>query len=195
MNYNYRSDNLDRLFEKYRECDVFVTQDIDNKDLAEKAFPLYESIEQLCLDLGHRLFIPHRAIGFDGDANALNPAETHTLSRMMIDNSKIILDYVPPSVGAGHMTGMAMLAKKPMIFFYEKSRKLETVNQVRQSVAGTSLDTADDEILRSPHAFYFHDTPFAPLEPYKHLLGVVRFNTIDECINLLRPKIISFFKT
>jgi len=191
----WRVKRLNRLIEGTSKYDVFGVS-TDTNDWAQIAprLPLFDAIGKMIEETGHRAFMPHRFCFSESGVESLGPRDAYILvNEMMVPKTSLFLGYVGyQSTFVGSMIGQAMLKRKKVVFFYEEGTRLETVADVKKLViGGRGLDNEKDrEILVSPHIFYHHAHPNRPLRPYKYLEGVVRFESVEECVEKLRPKIV-----
>ncbi|MCH7567896.1 MAG: hypothetical protein IIA87_00580 [Nanoarchaeota archaeon] len=187
-----RVKRLNDLVGGVENYDIFVSTDVDSYSEVRAKSGLFDALENLCEELGHKPFMPHHFAFDDNGRETLEARDLYVLvNELMVPKCDLFLGYLGiMSTGVGMMVGKAMLERKDIIFFHEKGNKLETVSDVRKLVRGTSMDSlTDPEILNSPRIFYHHDHPHGPLIPYPHLRGVVRFDGVSECVDKLRVEI------
>lgn len=161
---NLIKDNYGFSAEQY---DFFLAQDIDSKKEVAKRIELYSLIEELCIKLGHLIFIPHRFTKFPGESGELCPEDTYDLlNGFMIPKSKLILcDLGINSTSVGTMMAKATFDKKPAIYFYERKTTPETEREAAYAIG------------------------FAQNFQKQKSIAIVRFDTIKECIEGLELEI------
>jgi hypothetical protein len=179
----------------FKDYKIFISSDVDDAKAVRSRQELFNSIEELCDEMGHKAFFPHKFVGFQGEKKALGPRDTYVLiNELMIPNCDLFLGYLGiDSYAVGSMAAQAMLKRKDIIYFYEKGLKLESVRDVLANISGGIHQEADQEILVSPRVFYHRDKLSQPLFPYPHIKGVVQFTEVKDCVYKLREKIEEYF--
>lgn len=173
--------------------DIFLAQDISDAEKGKQKIPLYDSVESLCARLGHKAFVPYKFVKL-GDPDEMVPRNAYILiNDIMIPQSSLILCYLGiNSADAGVMDARAKILGKNIIYFYEQDAALETVDDVQHKVLGVPLETG--LVARQmPRVFLHRDSPSGELYRYSRIKGIVKFDSIEDCVKKLEPKIKACF--
>ena len=171
--------------------DILLLHDFEKKEINSKV-SLYESIGELAGKMDHPLFVPGRYVKYPGDKDELPPESIETiLSEIMLPQVRLVLIYlgIAPSNLEFIDHSMKTLGKD-IVYFFEEKAKIPSAGKV----FGSNRDiTIPRGMSKEPFFKFFQDAPYSSVRSYNKIRGVVKFLSIEDCLEQMREVFENYF--